>query len=146
MREFNFRLQKILDIRSWREREAELEVGRRLGILVGIENNIKSVACETVSANGNRFSAQNGARDIIAWNNYIFRLEKTTERLLADAATAELAVEEARAAYFDASRERKIIDKLKEKQKAYEKEQRKKEADATDGMVNARKAREMMLG
>jgi len=54
---------------------------------------------------------------------YLLRLDYTKEQLLKEAALAEQKVEEAREEYLEASRERKVLDKLKEKrQKEYRKE------------------------
>jgi flagellar FliJ protein len=57
------------------------------------------------------------------WDNYILRLDMEIERLMEQAAKAELAVEEKRAAYLEASKELKVLEKLKEKkEKQYRKE------------------------
>ncbi|MCL2130131.1 MAG: flagellar export protein FliJ, partial [Treponema sp.] len=53
----------------------------------------------------------------------LIRLDNLKEQLLKEAAMAELKVEEAREIFMEASRERKVLDKLKEKrQKEYRKE------------------------
>jgi flagellar FliJ protein len=54
---------------------------------------------------------------------YIMRLDNMAEHLIAEIAAAELKVEQAREAFLEASRERKVFDKLKEKrQKEYRKD------------------------
>jgi flagellar export protein FliJ len=52
---------------------------------------------------------------MLAWDNFILRLEQEAERLTQEAAAAELVVEEKRAEYRQASGELKAIEKLKEK-------------------------------
>ncbi|MDR1419346.1 MAG: flagellar export protein FliJ [Treponema sp.] len=123
MKRFHFSLEKVLRLRKYLEQEAELELGRATGALVAVENRIRETARQRQDAAGARFSRHHGGPEITNYDNYILRLEQETERLLQDAAQAELAVEEKRAAWLEASRDRKVLDKLKEKQ---EKENRKK--------------------
>jgi flagellar FliJ protein len=52
---------------------------------------------------------------MLAWDLYIRRLDQTAEKLAKDAALAEIEVNEKRDAYIEASRDRKVLDKLKEK-------------------------------
>jgi flagellar FliJ protein len=60
---------------------------------------------------------------MLAWDNYILRLEQEAQRLMEEAAKAELVVEEKRNLYLEASRELKVMEKLKEKrEKEYRKE------------------------
>ncbi|GHT77421.1 hypothetical protein FACS1894130_01640 [Spirochaetia bacterium] len=117
MKRFNFTLEKVLSIRSHREQEAKIELGRAMGILADIENRLKGIAAERVEAAGNRFSAANSAADILSYELYIKRLDADTERLLKEAAQAELLVNQARDVFIEASRDRKVLDKVKEKQR-----------------------------
>jgi flagellar FliJ protein len=112
MKKFSFNLEKILDLREYREQETKIELGRAISVLSEIENNIKSVAEERFRA-GNQFSGD-GAM-IRSYMLYVNRLDLEKERLLVEAAKAEQKVEEARAIYLEASQERKVLDKLKEK-------------------------------
>ena len=52
-----------------------------------------------------------------AWDNYILRFDRKAEFLGEQAARAELVVEEKRNLYLEASRELKVMEKLKEKRK-----------------------------
>jgi flagellar FliJ protein len=142
MKRFNFKLEPLLAIRAYREREAEIELGRRNGVLADIENRMRITAEEKVRAAANRFAKQNGLREMIYYNNYILRLDNTKETLIADAAKAELAIEEAREVYLDAARERKILDNLKERQEAdYEKAARRAEVAVLDDISNGKAIR-----
>jgi flagellar FliJ protein len=116
LRRFAFKLEKILALRMNRERETEIELGRAVGALSALENRIKKVAEEKVRAAESRFDKAHGAGDIRSYENYILRLDKTRNALLEAAAGAELEVEKTREIYLEASRDRKIIDKLKERQ------------------------------
>ena len=142
MKSFNFKLEKILKLREYRERETELELGKAVGVLSALELRIKNIAQEKVLAVENRFSGQS-FNEMRSYEFYILRLDKTRDTLLEAAARAELEVEQARKIYLEASRDRKVISKLKERQ---EKEHRRamnleeiKIIDDLSGGVVARK-------
>ncbi|MDR2181803.1 MAG: flagellar export protein FliJ [Treponema sp.] len=118
MKAFHFKLQKLLDLRRYREQETETALGRAMGELAAIDERIKKIAREKIAAAGERFAAGQGVGGIMACDNYILRLDRNKDALLEAAAKQELAVAEAREIYLAASRERKIIDKLKERREA----------------------------
>ena len=128
MKRFRFGLEKVMKLRQNNEQEARNELGKAIGILSGIENNIKLNAERHGQAAKERFTgiaASEGgdALSMQAWDNYILRLEQEAERLAEEAAQAELVVEEKRNLYIEASRELKVMENLKEKQeKEYRKE------------------------
>jgi flagellar FliJ protein len=126
VKRFNFNLEKVLELRQYREQEAKNELGRAISVLNAIENDIKENALVHGRAVQERFTSindNNGALSMLAWDNYILRLEQEAERLMEDAARAELVVEEKRALYLEASRELKVMEKLREKrEKEYRKE------------------------
>jgi flagellar FliJ protein len=115
LKKFHFNLEKVLGLRKYREREAELELGRAMGNLTEIEHQIADVARERLCAAERRFSSDYGGAEIFSFDLYIRRLDHTRDKLLEAAAQAELKVEQARALYLEASRDRKILDKLREK-------------------------------
>lgn len=115
MKRFTFDLEKLLTIRAHREREAEITLGQAVGALTLIENRLKALAEERAGAAAKRFSHSLAPAELLAFDRYIQRLDVTKERLLKEAAEAELKVEEARKVFIEASRERKILDKLKER-------------------------------
>jgi len=136
MKRFRFDLEKVLELRRYREQEAKIELGRAISVLTEIENKIRHNAVCRVQAGQERFSGLAvaeaganfgatgaGALSMFAWNCYILRLEQEAERLLEEAAQAELVVEEKRALYIEASRELKVMEKLREKREGeYRKE------------------------
>ena len=113
MKKFSFSLEKILDLRKYREQETEIELGRAVGILSAIEQNILFVKQERLRS-GNEYS-ENSAM-LYPYLLYAERLDRQKEQLLKDAIRAEKKVDEARVVYIEASRDRKVLDKLKEKQ------------------------------
>jgi len=115
MKRFSFNLEKVLTLRKFREQETEIELGKAIGVLSEIERNIRTVAEERARA-GNQFSG-NGAM-IRSYMMYNARLDLQKEHLLEEAARAEFKVEAARNIYIEASRERKVLDKLKDKRES----------------------------
>jgi len=132
VKRFKFNLEKVLELRQYREEEAKNELGRAISILTAIENNIKQNALVHTQAVQQRFTGladtdaggpAAAAASMLAWDTYILRLEQEAERLMEEAAKAEMVVEEKRNLYLEASRELKVMEKLKEKQeKEYRKE------------------------
>ncbi|MDR1031150.1 MAG: flagellar export protein FliJ [Treponema sp.] len=114
MRRFQFGLQKVLVLREYREQESEIELGRAVGALTQIEHRIADIAAERVRVGLEQCGTGRGTAEIVAFDRYVQRLENTKKRLIEDAAQAERKVEEAREVYLAASRERKILDKVRE--------------------------------
>ena len=144
MRRFNFKLEKVLRLRENREQETKLELGKAIGVLSALELRIKNIALEKIAASQNRFSSNISFFEMRSIDLYILRLDQTKEKLLKEAALAELEVEKARTIYLEASRDRKIISKLKERQEQeYRHNMNLEEIKAIDdisGGIAARKA------
>ncbi|MCL2380714.1 MAG: flagellar export protein FliJ [Treponema sp.] len=139
MRPFTFHLQKFLDVRKHYEDEAKIELGRATAVLSGLEQRLLELGRERARAAAGQYSPENSAVTIQQYTLYILRLDNEKERLLKEAAIAELKVEEARQAFTEASRERKVLDKLKEKrQKEHRKETLAREAKALDEVRRGR--------
>jgi flagellar FliJ protein len=132
MKRFVFDLEKVLDLRKYREQEAKIALGRAVGELAAIENQLKELALlrsraagEYLPPSGLDVLAQDGPVQFTFsadyyrnYEYYIRRLDHKKEELLEAAARAQLKLEKERAAYLEASRERKVLDKLKEKRAA----------------------------
>jgi flagellar FliJ protein len=139
MKRFHFNLQKALDLRTYREQDAEIELGRAISRLTELRNRLKALAEERFRAASERFARSNSAEDMLAYERYITRLDSQKEQLLEDAAAAELAVNEKREAYLAASRDRKVFDKLKEKRfEEYRKLALREEVKLTDDTASGR--------
>jgi flagellar FliJ protein len=144
VKRFRFGLEKVLEFRRFGEQEAKNELGRAMGVLAAIENNIKQNALIHSRAVHERFTGIEsgthavsavGGLSMLAWDNYILRLEQEAQRLILEAAQAELVVEEKRNLYLEASRELKVMEKLKEKrEKEYRKEVLAAETSELDDM------------
>lgn len=116
MRRFHFGLQKVLVFREYREQETKVELGRAIGALMRIEQGIADIAAERIRLGNEQGNTGRGVAEIVAFDRYVQRLESTKNRLLEDADKAKHTVEEAREVYLAASRDRKIIAKVREHQ------------------------------
>jgi len=147
MKHFTFRLEKVLELRKYSEEEAKLELGRAIGVLADLENRIALLGQERVRAASLQFSPGNSAAQIQQYMFYLIRLDNTKEQLLKETALAELKVEEAREAFLEASRELKVLEKIKEKQqKEYRKEVFAEETKVLDDISGGAPARNLVTG
>jgi flagellar FliJ protein len=146
MKRFRFDLEQLLELRAYREREAEIELGRAVGVLIAIEQKIQSVAASRSNAASCRFASGNGSDEIRRYDLYIRRLDAERDRLLKEAAEAELKVETSRQAFLEASGERKVLDKLKEKRRReYRKVLLAEEIRTLDDIANASMSRKAFM-
>ncbi len=147
MKRFRFDLEKLLELRVYREKETEQALARAMGDLAAIEARLRELAGERVAVASGRFAPGRTAADMRSAELYLLRLEKAKEKLLEEAAKAELAVAAAREAYVEASRDRKILDKLKEKRKAeYRKTAAVEEVKTIDDISGGATARSALSG
>jgi flagellar FliJ protein len=138
MKRFAFSLQKLLNLREFREKEAELELGRAVSAREVIQLELDEVARKRVGAANERRGGLT-VQDLLVIEHYITRLDARKETLLEDLAAAELVVEKAREAYMQATRERQVITKLREKKEAvWRKENLDAEAAILDDIANSR--------
>jgi len=137
MRRFKFNLEKILQLRQFKEEECKIALGQAISALNIIENEIKQTALKRHSAALMRFV---DVEEIASWERYVIRLDEQAKQLTEKAAQAEMVVEEKRALYLEASKDLKAIEKLKEKQKReYRKEMLDYEIAQVDDLTAARR-------
>ena len=117
MRRFTFGLQRVLELREYAEKNAKIELGKAVGALTLIEQRIASMAEDRRQAAAERFAPGNGFAEIQDYERYILRLDQIRDKLLMDAAKAELVVAEKRDLYQEAARERKALDKIRERRR-----------------------------
>jgi flagellar FliJ protein len=155
VKRFKFSLEKALNLRKYREQEAEIALGRVVGELTVIEQRLKDLALRRrageeefragIAGSGAPGSGQTGQADY--YRNYAFyirRLDVMKEELLEAATKAQLKVEEEREHYLEASRQRKVLDKLKEKRAhEYHRAVLAGETKILDDISNGREAREL---
>lgn len=141
MKRFSFSLQKILDIREFAERQAQIELGRAVAEVNRINSDLEAVAQEKLRMIHQK-QQEMTLNDFVVRENYMKRLELTKERLLEELAAAQLVVDEKRELFAEALKQRKILSNLRDKQYTqYKKDALVAEDNAVDDMVTARHGR-----
>jgi len=138
MKRFSFGLQKLLDLREFSEKQAKEELGRVIGVANAINIELKEIAGERVHSQHSRDNTFD-INNFRAIEFYVNKLDVRKEELFEELATTELLIEQKRALFTEAMKNRKVISKLKEKQqKIWHKKMLKEEEEAIDDVVNAR--------
>ena len=138
MKRFSFSMQKILDIREFTERQAQIELGQAVAEVNRINEELEAVAQEKLRMLQINLKSAS-LNEFLVHENYMKRLELAKERLLEDLADAQLVVDEKREIFAEAMKQRKILSNLKEKQLAqYKKEALVAEDNAVDDLVTSR--------
>lgn len=114
MKRFSFRLEKLLNYRQFREKEAETNLGKANAARDAIQLELDSIALKRVRTAAERRQGLS-VPELLAIEHYITRLDTTKEQLLERLVLAELEVEKAREQYIKATRERRVLSKLREK-------------------------------
>lgn len=139
MKRFFFPLQKLLSLREFREKEAELELGKANSERDAIQIELDGVARDRFSSAAARRGGLS-IQDLLSIERYITRLDIKKDKLLEDLAAAELVVERMREKIIEATRDRQVITKLKEKKEAvWHKETLEDEAAVLDDISNSRR-------
>jgi flagellar FliJ protein len=136
MKRFKFNLEKIMQLRKFKEEECKIALGQAVSFLNKIENDIKETALKKHNAASLRFS---NVDETASWEIYILWLDQQADRLTEQAAQAQIVVEEKRALYLEAQKDLKVIEKLKEKQqKEHKKEMFNYEMNEVDDLTSSR--------
>lgn len=138
MKKFEFSLQTVLSLRESEEREWENELAAVTGECVKIRREIEHYGMEK-----SRCAEENTFRDInslMAVSNYQSLMDKKSEEAGKRLAMKEREREKVLKDFIEASKKRKILDKLKEKQKdEYHYLRNKHEEKMTDDLNNSRR-------
>ena len=145
MRRFRFDLEKVLELRAYHEREAELKLAGAMAEAAAILDRIHALAQDRTAAASDRFAPGRSGAEMRNTELYILRLDRLKDQLLDAAAKAELKVAQLRDAYFEASKEKKVLEKLKEKRlKEYKKERASEETSSLDEISGGSVARRLI--
>lgn len=141
MKRFVFKLEKLLELRSFYEKKAELILAEKAGRCALLEERLREVAESRVRASRDMFGPGRDLADFRASELYIMRLDKERDRLLEDLARAEVERELARTEYVVKHREREAIDKLRERREAeYYKAAEREEVKVLDDIARRKTA------
>ena len=134
MKRFEFRLEKLLNLREFYEHQAEIELAQAIAHKDYIDIQLKQIAKLKVKT-GSEFNPDSDKihiTDLHNAQNYIILLDKKKDELV----IAEQIIEEKRKIYIEAASKRKVISKLKEKKwEIWKKENIKAEENYIDDIV-----------
>lgn len=139
MKKFAFSMQKILDLRIFEQRQAEMELGKANAEVARIQGELESIAKRKVSTIKN-FDTNTDFLVQAEIQSFFFMLEQKKEKFLEELATAQIAADEKREVVRNAMQKVKVLEKLKEnKFRQWKKDNLKAEELAADDIVTARK-------
>lgn len=117
MRRFKFRLEKFLELRRWKEREREIALAKVLGEVLLLEKRIAEIAGLISGSLFGQFRRENlvDVEGMMRRELYVQRLAREREAKRSALVVKRRELEEARGRYLEASKERKVLDKLRER-------------------------------
>jgi flagellar protein FliJ len=118
VRAFRFNLEKLLEVRGFYERKAEMILAEKAGRCALLDAKLLELAESRVRTRAEMYSSGRMLADYQAAEVYMIRLDRDKEKLLKELAQAELERETARVEYVEKRRDREAIDKLKERRQA----------------------------
>jgi len=141
MKAFHFKLERLLNLRKYREREWEIRLAEVTGRCVRLSKEIE----ERTGRKAEVFLRGNlgaSASEYLAVHGFMKRLDQEIERKSAELASNEREREAVQEKYLEYSRERKVLDNLKAKRESeYRKIQKVEEVKQIDDINTGRAAR-----
>lgn len=138
MKKFVFKLQKLLEVRQYEQRQAEAELGKANAEVSRIQGELDTIAKNRVSSIKNNGSAQ----DLYIQSqlsNYLYMLDQKKEVLLEDLVQAQMISDQKREVVRECLKNTKSLEKLREKQLAdWKKEMIREEENIVDDVVSAK--------
>ena len=138
MKKFHYSLQKILDLRGFELKQAEMELGKVNAQIAHFQNQLKTIAEQ-------KFSAQkemDSSHDISFFgqgHNYMVFLEQKKDLCLQNIAALQIEAEKRKDVVRKAMQKEKVLEHLKEaKFKNWKAECLKAEELVTDDVVTAK--------
>ena len=115
MRRFRFNLEKLLELRAYYERRAEMVLADKAGRCALLDDELRELAQSRFRTGREMFGAGRDLADCRASQLFMGRLDRDRDRVTEELAQAELEREEARAAYVERHKSRESIEKIKER-------------------------------
>lgn len=135
MNAFKFSLQKILDLREFQKKQAQVELGKVVAEETRIQNRINEIAV----SRANSVKLADSMRDIRSLydtNMYLLFLEQQKEKKISELAEVKIVADEKRAVMRTAIQNCKVLENLKERRKEiWQKEFDLEEENAIDEIV-----------
>lgn len=138
MKKFNFSLEKVQNLKEFKKKQAEMELGKAVQEETKIQNTLDMIArkkVDTIRA----ADEMKDIRSLYSVQHYFSLLEERKEIAVEELTRAKVVTDEKRAAMERAMREVKAIENFKEMKKAeWRKEQQKEEENAIDEIVTSK--------
>ncbi len=120
MKKFRFKLQTVLKYRRFLEERKKREFAIYLGKLNEAKNTMERLKIKLnetlISINRERTIKELDIVNIMLYESYLIKLKRLIEWKLIEIEQIREKLEEKRKAYIESSRDRKILDRLKEKE------------------------------
>lgn len=144
MQKFQFNLEKVLELRLYHEREAEIKLGQITGRCNALHRSIEETRRKKKDVFRKR-SLRGGDLSSFLWvEQFSQRMDKEIEELRFELEKAEKERLQAQEEFLELSKKRKILDKLKDREKQkYYREQKKVEQKNLDEVSSAMHIRGM---
>lgn len=134
-RVFRFALQKILEVRLWEEKQAELALAAKTGQAAACERRIVDLLDRQRRSLGAPDPGALDAADLVTRERFRSRLGREAQDQQEVLARLTVEREDLLAAYLVTRRRREVLSKLREKQAlAFTEEQRRREVLALDDL------------
>ncbi len=142
MKKYRFTLERVLRLRKHHELEWELKLAVAAGRCIALQNELKELASERGKTLSTRFALAGGSVDFLLRSElYLRRIAQTSEKKARLLSERERERDEVRDQYLIASRDRKVLDRLKEKrEEQHYREGLLEEISNSDDLTNARSA------
>lgn len=148
MRRFHFRLERLLRLKAHTEQEWEIKLGKATAECLSVEWKIDE-ALKGMASAFHQIHEPKRTLDmdfIYSAQRYMDRLSGRVDDLEDELVVKETARREVQNGYLEASKERKVLDKLKERRSGefykWERDEEKKELDDINNSSFIRKRRE----
>jgi len=144
MQRFRFNLEKILELRVYDERQAELRLAEATGLCNSLHRKIEECDRRQRKAFARRGTIGKDISAFLQVEYFSRRMSQDIERLIRETEEAEKVRRQRQQEFLEFSRKRKILDKLKErKQNLYYREQMKAEQKNLDDISSSMYIRKM---
>lgn len=118
MKRFAFRLERLLELRTWHEKKAEVNLAEKSGACSILESKIVENLEKRARTSRDAFAPGRELSDFRAAEFYLRRLDIERDRLARELVVAEAAREEARLLWIEKHRDKESVGKLKERREA----------------------------
>lgn len=132
-------MQKILNLREFEEKQAQIELGKAVGEETRIKDTLELVAKQRVAA-ARSADEMNSISSLYEVNNYLALLDQRKDMLLEELSKARLVTEEKRENMKAAMTKVKALEKLRDARKnEWAAENKRKEEKELDDIINSRR-------